>query len=39
MTRIDNIKPNSDPTCEPTRKIEKKCKSDPNANKTAKKGI
>ncbi|XP_044015001.1 uncharacterized protein LOC122857084 isoform X1 [Aphidius gifuensis] len=38
MTRIDNIKPNSDPTCEPTRKIEKKCKSDPNATKSAKKG-
>ncbi|KAK0180807.1 hypothetical protein PV327_003152 [Microctonus hyperodae] len=28
MTRVDNIKPNSDPSCDPTRRITKRCKPD-----------
>ena len=38
MTRVDTIKPNSDPSCEKTRRITKRCKPEAN-NKKATKGI
>ena len=35
-TRIDNLKPNSDPTCEKTRRLTRRCKPENNAKKAAK---
>ncbi|XP_015114390.1 uncharacterized protein LOC107039338 isoform X2 [Diachasma alloeum] len=36
MTRVDSLKPNSDPSCEPTRRVTKRCKPETNTKKSAK---
>lgn len=36
MTRIDNLKVNSDATCEKTRRLTKRCKQETNTKKSAK---
>lgn len=36
MTRIDNLKANSDATCEKTRRLTKRCKQETNTKKSAK---
>ncbi|KAF7385191.1 hypothetical protein HZH66_012277 [Vespula vulgaris] len=37
-TRVDNLKANSDPTCEKTRLITKRCKPETNTKKSTKGG-
>jgi len=36
MTRIDNLKANSDTSCEKTRRLTKRCKPETNTKKSAK---
>ncbi|XP_063984340.1 uncharacterized protein LOC135166198 isoform X2 [Diachasmimorpha longicaudata] len=36
VTRVDTLKPNSDSSCEPTRRITKRCKPETNTKKSAK---
>ncbi|XP_076170259.1 uncharacterized protein LOC143148158 [Ptiloglossa arizonensis] len=36
MTRVDNLKGNSDAACEQTRRLTKRCKSETNTKKTTK---